>query len=386
MKIAIVANTAWYLYNFRLNLAKSLRADGHEPVFISPDDPYVAKLQGAGFTHRHWTLSRTATSPLGEIRSILDLRRHLKLDGFDAVLSFTPKGNIYAGAALLGQRCVFLPNISGLGAVFSAGGAMAALVRTLYRLLVSPRATRVFFQNEDDLAQFIAARIINPARTERLMGSGVDLQRFRLCPLPSALPAANPDNVTFLLVARLIPEKGIPEYVEAARILRARGARARFQLLGAIDEERGLSLAQIRAWQDEGVIHYLGTSDDVPAVMAQADCLVLPSYYREGVPRSLIEGTAMGRPVITTDMPGCRDVVQQGATGWLCEARNLPSLCQALQEFLDMPASQRSAMGALGRERAVTLFDETAVIERYAVALRQHGPVANAPAKPCDGL
>ncbi len=376
MKIAIVANTAWYLYNFRLNLAKALRTAGHEIVFISPDDLYAARLQEAGFSHRHWPLSASGTNPLGEIRSIVALRRVFHAEKLDAVLSYTPKGNIYSGAALFGHAGVLLPNISGLGGVFSAGGPLAALVRVLYRLAISRRAAHVFFQNEDDMAKFVGAGIIDAGRAERLMGSGVDLQRFQLRPLPSTVHGEPQKAVTFLLVARLIPEKGIAEYVAAARVLRSQGVDAHFQLLGAADEGRGLSLAQIRAWQNEGVIEYLGTSDDVPQVMAQADCLVLPSYYREGVPRSLIEGAAMGRPVITTDMPGCRDVVQPGITGWLCQPRSAESLREALQEFLDMPRTQRSLMGAKGRERAVRLFDESAIIDRYVSTLLHHAKQA----------
>jgi glycosyltransferase involved in cell wall biosynthesis len=375
MKIGIVANTTWYLYNFRLNLAKALRAEGHEPVFIGPADDYVARLQAAGFGHRHWPVSPAGKNPASEIRTVAALRRIFRDEKLDAVLSYTPKGNIYSGLAMLGRPGALLPNISGLGGVFSTGGPLAALVRRLYHLAISRRAAHVFFQNEDDMAQFVEAGIIEPGRAERLMGSGVDLQRFALRPLPSAVDGNPGAAVTFLLVARMIPEKGIAEYVAAARALRDQGANARFQLLGATAEGRGLSAAQIRAWHDEGVIEYLGTSDDVPAVMAQADCLVLPSYYREGVPRSLIEGAAMGRPVITTDMPGCRDVVRPGVSGWLCRPRSVESLRQALQEFLDMPTAQRSLMGAEGRERAVRLFDESAIIDRYAGALRQHTKV-----------
>ena len=369
MKVAIVANTAWYLYNFRLNLAKALRAEGHELVFVSPADPYAAMLHEAGFAHRHWPLSAAGKNPLNEARSIFALRRLLRDEAPGAVLSYTPKGNIYSGLALRGRPGVFLPNISGLGGVFSAGGLLAMLVRGLYRQAISRRAAQVFFQNEDDMGQFIAAGIIEPARTERLMGSGVDLQRFQLRPLPSAVVTDLRAVVTFLLVARLIPEKGIAEYAAAARELQTQGVNARFRLLGAPAEGRGLSMTQVRAWHDEGVIEYLGTSDDVPEVMAQADCLVLPSYYREGVPRSLIEGAAMGRPVITTNMPGCRDVVEPGISGWLCQPRSVESLRQALQEFVDMPPVQRSAMGENGRRRAVRLFDESAIIDRYSRAL-----------------
>lgn len=371
MKVAIVANTAWYLYNFRLNLAKALHAEGHEPVFISPADPYATKLQEAGFAHRHWPLSGAGKNPLNEIRSIFALSRLLRAEAPGAVLSYTPKGNIYSGLALRGRPGMFLPNISGLGGVFSTGGLLAMLVRRLYRQAISRRATRVFFQNEDDMGQFVAAGIIEPARTERLMGSGVDLQRFRLRPLPSAIGTDSNAVVTFLLVARLIPEKGIAEYAAAAREFRIEGINARFRLLGAPAEGRGLSMTQVRAWHDEGVIEYLGTSDNVPEVMAQADCLVLPSYYREGVPRSLIEGAAMGRPVITTDMPGCRDVVEPGISGWLCQPKSVESLRQALRELVDMSPMERSAMGENGRRRAVSLFDESAIIDRYASVLHQ---------------
>jgi glycosyltransferase involved in cell wall biosynthesis len=362
MKIAIVANTAWYLYNFRLNLARALRDAGHESVFISPADPYAAKLQQAGFVHRHWPLSGAGKNPLSELRSILDLRKQFRKEKPGAVLSFTPKGNIYSGLALLGCPGVLVPNISGLGGVFSAGGPLAALVRGLYRLAIARRASHVFFQNEEDMAQFAAAGIAEPSRAERLMGSGVDLKRFPMRPLPSV---GGQTAVTFLLVARLIPEKGIPEYVDAARALHKQGARARFQLLGAPADERGLSLSQVRAWHDEGAIEYLGTSDDVPEVMAHADCLVLPSYYREGVPRSLIEGAAMGRPVITTDMPGCRDVVEPGINGWICQPRSVESLQKTMQAFLDMPASERSTMGRRSRQKVEAAFSEESVLRRY---------------------
>lgn len=366
-RVAVVANTGWYLYNFRRKLMLALKARGHEVIAISPPDEYSARFATDGIAHAPWVLSATGKNPVVELRAVAALRRLLERAGATVVLSYTPKGNIYSGLACVGSRRTLLPNVSGLGRIFSDGGPLATLVQRLYRLAMS-RAPRVFFQNEEDRDQFARAGIVQPSCTERLMGSGVDLERFSLQPLPSA-SAGSGDRVTFLLVARMIREKGIPEYVAAARALRTRWPHARFQLLGALEQSRGLTAAEIDAWVREGAVEYLGTTDDVPAAIAAVDALVLPSYYREGVPRSLIEGAAMGRPIITTDMPGCRDVVEPGVNGWLCTPRDVEGLAQAMANYLAMSPPERAAMGERGRERAVRLFDERAIIASYLDAL-----------------
>ena len=366
MKIALVANTSWYLYNFRRNLMRALREEGHEVVAISPTDDYSARFAQEQVTHVHWPLSPARRNPLQEMASVVALRTRLRQHGIQAVLSYTPKGNIYSGLASLGSDRRLLPNISGLGRVFTNTGWLPALVRRLYRVALG-EASLVFFQNEEDRAEFVRAGIVSHEKTDRLMGSGVDLQRFQFTPRPDN--QSSEGRTTFLLIARMIPEKGVPEFVAAARVIRERHPHAGFQLLGAVSEGDGIPLEQIKTWAAEGIIEYLGTTDDVPSVMAAADCVVLPSYYREGVPRSLIEAAAMGRAIITPDMPGCRDVVEQGSTGWICTPRSVESLVEAMNAFLELPEQARDTMGALGRERAVRLFDERVILARYIDAL-----------------
>lgn len=366
MKIALVANTSWYLYNFRLNLMRALRKEGHEVFAVSPTDDYSARFAQEQVAHIHWPLSPARRNPLQELSSVIALRARLNRYGIQAVLSYTPKGNIYSGLASLGSDRRLLPNISGLGRVFTNAGLLPKLVRRLYRVALG-KASLVFFQNEEDRDEFIREGIVAPEKTDRLMGSGVDLQRFKLTPRTDDQSGSG--RATFLLIARMIPEKGVPEFVAAARVIRKQHPRVRFQLLGAVSESDGIPIEQIKAWELEGIVEYLGTTDDVPSIMAAADCVVLPSYYREGVPRSLIEAAAMGRPIITTDMPGCRDAVEQGSTGWICVPRSVESLADAMDAFLRLSERSRDAMGALGRERAVRLFDERAILARYIDAL-----------------
>jgi glycosyltransferase involved in cell wall biosynthesis len=364
LKFALVANTGWYLYNFRRNLMLALRAAGHEIVVISPPDTYGERLAREGFVHVDWNVSNSGQNPWSELRAVFELRRVLEEHSIDAVLSYTPKGNIYSGLACLRSRRVTVPNISGLGRSLAEGSRLAALTKLLYRIALQ-RAPKVYFQNEDDREMFTRARILGPVPTERLMGSGVDLFRFQAAPLPCV--TALDGEVVFLLVARLIWDKGIRQYVEAARIVRQRWPAARFRMLGALPAPgpASVSSADLQAWETEGLIEYLGTSDDVPAVLREVDCMVLPSYYREGVPRSLIEASAMGRPCITTDMPGCRDVVEHGATGWLCTPRDVGSLVERLEAFLELPSEQRQLMGARARQRAEQVFDERVILRSY---------------------
>lgn len=370
MRIALVANTGWYLYNFRLNLMRSLLVEGHAVVAISPQDDYSRRLSAEGIAIQHWELSGASRNPFRELAAVVRLRRALKVNDVDVVLSFTPKGNVYAGIACIGSLRRTVPNVSGLGRVFSKRGWMQLLMITLYRVALF-KAFQVFFQNEDDREVFLRAGLLPREKTERLMGSGVDLSRFR----PEALPCTTPGGereVVFLLVARLLWEKGVAQYVEAARALKVEcSIRVRCLLLGALspESENAVKLADLEQWQREGVIEYLGTTDNVASLIRKADCVVLPSYYREGVPRTLIEGAATARPIITTDMPGCRDVVIPSRNGWLCRPRDSAALKDVMSFFVAMPSEAKQEMGNASRKLAEDVFDETLVIESYLSAI-----------------
>lgn len=362
MRIAVVANTAWYLQNFRLNLALSLRAQGHEVVFISPADRYVAALEGAGFRHRAWQLASAGTHPLRELASVRQMGRLLREEAVDVVFSYTPKANIYGGLALPRRCRLFVPNVSGLGRAFVQPSWVTPIVKQLYRLAFR-RAHRVVFQNEDDRGIFDAMGLVSRARSLRVPGSGVDLERFTPQPLPAQ--AGSPRS-TFLFIGRLLRDKGAREFVEAARQLRGESRAVRCLMLGSStsDNPAAVSKDELGAWLTEGVIEHIEHCDDVRPWITQADCVVLPSY-REGVPRSLLEAGAMGRPLIASDAPGCRDAVRHEINGYLCEVRSADALAAAMRRFDDLPAGERAALATASRTLMSEVFDERLVIRQY---------------------
>ncbi|NCT83559.1 MAG: glycosyltransferase [Comamonadaceae bacterium] len=375
MKIAIIANSAWYLHNFRLNLARDLRQAGHQVLFISPVDAYTDKLQAAGFEHLSWDVASAGMNPLAELGSVWRLRKLLVNQGIDALLAYTPKANIYSGLALWGQKTLFLPNISGLGRAFIQPSAITLLVVQLYRLALR-QAHRVIFQNMDDLGVFTARGVISRGQAVRVPGSGVDLQRFT----PSERPPSAAPQTHFLFVGRLLRDKGAVEFAEAARALKREHPGLRFTMLGSStsDNPTAVSATQLREWKAAGLVEHQEHLDDVRPLLDAADCVVLPSY-REGVPRSLLEAAAMAKPLVTTDAPGCRDTVIDGDNGYLCQPRSVESLAQAMRRFVELGADEKRTMGRRSRMLAESVFDERLVIDQYMRLLSHPTPPPVAP-------
>ncbi len=372
-RIAIVANTAWYLVNFRLNLMRALQAAGHDVVAMAPDDPpQVARLRAAGVPFIQVPISGAGTNPLRELGSVWRLWRALRAQRADLAFSFTPKGNLYTALACIASGRRFVPNVSGLGRAFIHPSFVTRVVKLLYRGTFG-RAAHVFFQNQDDLDSFVQSGLVPARLCERLPGSGVDLQHFVPSPPPTGMPTAP----VFLLVARMLWDKGVGEFAGAARQVRRLHPRARFQLLGPADVANPAAIPrqQLNDWQAEGLLDYLGPTDDVRPWLVQADCVVLPSY-REGVPRTLLEAAATARPVITTDAPGCRDTVQHGVTGWLCRVKDADDLARCMLRFIALSTADRQAMGAAGRTMTERRFDEQVVIARYLALARHPGTEA----------
>jgi len=362
MKIILVANTSWYLYNFRMTLMMALRERGCEVIAVAPTDAYSAKLVEAGIPHLHVPLRLTGLNPFRELASVLALHRLFRAVEADAVLSFTPKGNVYSGLAIGNAPLIFIANISGLGRAFAQGSLLQPVASVLFKRALA-QATAAFFQNRDDLRTFVDRDLVVAAKAVHIPGSGVNLMRFT--PQNNQGPS-DTKALVFLLIARLIWAKGIKHYVEAARILKARNPKLRFQLLGSVEQGgRGVSKKDLENWKNEGLIEYLGFCDDVRPYIARCDCIVLPSYYREGVPRSLLEGSAMEKPIITTDMPGCRDAVDDGISGFLCRAESTEDLVEKIQSFTGLNAESRRNMGRKARAKMEREFDEQIVINRY---------------------
>jgi len=367
MHIAVVSNTAWYLFNFRLNLMRALVAQGHEVVAIAPHDMYAEFIRAAGVTFESVPLSGAGLNPLREARTVWALGKLFRRHRIDVVLSYTPKGNLYSAIACMANRLPFIPNVSGLGRAFTQPSIVTHVARLLYRLTFR-HAHHVFFQNLDDMQAFVTWRLVSPAKASRLPGSGVDLSHFS----PQPMPAKGPDvGVRFLLVARLLWDKGIGEYVAAARRVLAVHPQTRFSLLGqlGVDNPSAIAEAQIATWVAAGTIRYLGATDDVRPHLAHADCVVLPSY-REGVPRTLLEAAATARPVITTDAPGCRDTVRNGVTGFMCQPKDAVDLARQMLAFIDLPTEDRQSMGQQGRALMESAFSEQIVLGQYLARLQ----------------
>jgi glycosyltransferase involved in cell wall biosynthesis len=357
--IVLSANSDWNIVNFRGGLIEALRDAGYDPVVIAPQDPAAEKRMRALAVERIAVpIQRSGLNPWTDLKLLARYRRHLRTLRPAAYLGYTIKPNIYGSLAAASLGIPSIPNVSGLGTAFMRAGVLQWTVSRMYRVGFR-RAPVVFFQNPEDRQLFVDGRIVRADQARVLPGSGVDLDRFVPVPLPEGPP-------TFLLIARLLRDKGGGEFVEAARLLRGELPGARFQLLGPIDDANrsAISRAEVDRWVDEGVVEYLGTADDVRPHIAAAAAVVLPSY-REGLPRSLLEAAAMGRPLIATDVPGCREVVEDGVNGYLCKVRDSGSLADAMRRVaLDSP-DERRAMGEAARKRVQQRFSEEFVIRAY---------------------
>lgn len=365
--VAISANTSWYLYNFRRNTITALVDAGYQVVAIAPKDDYSPKLESLGASFCHINIDQGGTNPVKDIGTFFSFIKIFKSVKPDVVLSFTPKNNIYGTLAghFVGSKSV--NNIAGLGMVFINEGLTSKIAKFLYKISQS-KASKIFFQNEDDKKLFLESRLAPSYLVDRLPGSGADLNRFQVRP-------ANDDGIIrFLLIARMLYDKGIGHYVEAARALKSKyGDKVEFRLLGFLDVNNpsAVSSSDMQKWVKEGIVNYLGTSDCVEEEIAKVDCMVLPSFYREGVPKSLLEAGAMGKPIITTDNVGCRETVDDGVNGYLCEARSTESLIEKLELIIQMSHELRLNMGRQSRLKIEREFDEQIVINKYLDAVKE---------------
>lgn len=363
--IVISINAAWNIYNFRLGLVRGLQHAGFHVVALAPDDDYVARLHQAGVEFIPIAMDRKGLSPLADAALLLRywwLLGRLKPDVF---LGYTAKPNIYGSIAAHLRGARVINNVSGLGTAFIRRSWLTLLVSQLYRFAFRGSAT-IFFQNGEDRDLFLEARLVRRDQARLLPGSGVDLERFAAAPLPASAPEAP----VFLLIARLLRDKGVVEFVEAARKVRARFPMARFRLLGFLGAENRTAVGrgEVDEWVREGVVDYLGAADDVRPFIAAADCVVLPSY-REGLPRTLLEAAAMGRPLIATDVPGCREIVRHDENGLLCKVRDADSLAEAMIRFIAADEETRQRWADASRARTVRDFDERRVVELYLEAI-----------------
>lgn len=361
-KILFLVTEDWYFLSHRLCLAQACRDRGWDVVVATQVNNGREAIEREGLRIAPITVRRGGKNPLTELRTLLQIARIYRRERPDIVHHVALKPVIYGSlAAMAAGRPVVINAVAGMGYAFSADSLSSKIVRWLVqgllRFCLRGRKNWLILQNRDDARTMTEGHLIEPDRLTVIPGSGVDPERFKPAPEPEG-------DVVIAVVCRMIREKGIYEAVDALRDLKNRGARTRLWLVGDPDTENpsGVSPEILRRWDREGTVEWLGHQSDIAAIWARAHIAALPTYYREGIPKSLIEAAACGRPIVTTDMPGCRDLVTDGENGLLVPPRDAAALADALERLIDSPETRRR-MGAAGREAVERLYTEEKVVQ-----------------------
>lgn len=365
--ILFLANTDWYLYNFRLALAEGVRDWGGEVCFVSPPGEYVSKLKNRGFRWLELPLERTGTDPFRDLASLRRIAAIYRRIAPDLVHHFTIKPVLYGSiAAWLSGVPAVVNAVTGLGYVFVRGGwqgwLLRAMVKPVYRFALTRSNSRAIFQNSVDLEKLEERGLVRRGDAVIIRGSGVDVARYAPTPEAKGIPKV-------VLASRMLWEKGVGDLVEASKILREQGVKARVVLAGALDPEYRSSIPEVQLleWVDQGLAEWVGHQEDMPSVYRDSHVVALPTFYGEGVPRSLVEAAAAGRPIVASDIPGCREIVQHGVNGLLVPPQDPAALAEALRTLLLDP-DLRMRMGRAGRDLAVVEFsNEKVTAETLAV-------------------
>jgi len=365
-KIAFVGNTSFSLYKFRLGVMRNFISKGYEVIAIAPEDEYSMLFQVEEIKFIPIDIDGKGKSILKDIKLTNQFYNIYKENKIDFIFHYTIKPNIYGSIAC---RILKIPSIAittGLGFSFNKKNIFNLFIKTLYRLSLG-KVLEVWFLNSNDKNTFIENKIIKADKAFILQSEGVDSNYY----LPQD-KSKESDKMVFLLLSRLIKEKGIEEYVQAAQILIEKGLNIECQLLGKIEKEsnKNISIDIVNKWHNSGFINYLGESIDVRKYIINSDCVVLPSYYMEGVPRCLMEGMCMERPIITTDNVGCNELIIDNVNGYICEPRDILDLAKKMELMYNTSFEDRQQFGKNGRKRILDFFDEKKIIEQYNFKLK----------------
>ena len=366
-RLLFVVNVDWFFLSHRLPIALAAQAAGYEVHLACQFTEKGKSVKQHGFVLHELRLERSGTSLFKELKTVFAIRGLVKKVQPDLIHSVTIKPVLYTGLATRFSDIAQVASISGLGFVFISEGFKAYVVRKLvslfYKVALRRDNTKVIFQNPNDKELFISEGIIKPNQAIIIKGSGVDLNKYEVVDQPDGEPVV-------MLLARLLVDKGVGEFVDAARLLKFQNISCRMVLVGDIDDNpKSVSITQLKNWVDDGLIEYWGFSENVSETYAKSNIVVLPSY-REGLPKSIIEAAACGRAVITTDVPGCRDAITPAVTGLLVPVKDAAALAEAIAK-LCVDHDLRHQFGVAGRLLAQTEFDIDSVVNQH-LALYQH--------------
>lgn len=351
MKVMILANNDVGLYQFRKELIEELLKE-HEVVISLPYGDFVKPLEDIGCKFVDTPVDRRGINPIKDLRLFFKYWKILKQEKPDLVITYTIKPNVYGGCACRFMKIPYAVNITGLGTAFENGGMLKKIV-TVMNKAGCKKAKVVFFENEGNRQIFIQEKIVKESQTHRLNGAGVNLEKYQVAPYPVG------EKIKFLFMGRIMAEKGIDELFEAMQHLVSDGINCELNLLGFYEENYK---EKIEKYEAEGWLHYYGYQKDVRSYIEDCHCFVLPSWH-EGMANSNLECAASGRPVITSNINGCLEAVEDGVSGYLCQKQNAEDLYQLMKKFVMLPCDVKKAMGLAGRKHMEKVFDKKKVVE-----------------------
>lgn len=358
-KIAFVGNSLQTMCNFRLGVMAELVKNGYEVVVIAPKDSDITALKQAQIRLIPVEIDCKGMNPLVDINLITALKNIYKKEQFDFIFHYTIKPVIYGGFAARRAHIPQISVITGLGYTFIRKGWINRVAKCLYRFSLRG-AKEVWFLNQEDKTLFIEENIVAQYKTRLINGEGVNLDKYKSSTVTSSCP------FTFLFVGRVLWDKGVGEFVEAAKVVKKQHPKVQFKILGQLGANNPacVNSQQMNLWEQTGAIKYLGETNNVYPYIEQAHCIVLPSY-REGISRVLLEAASMEKPLIASNVPGCREIVIDGVDGFLCEPKNTSSLIACMMHMLSLPEAARDTFGRNGRDLVRKLFDEKIIIQLY---------------------
>jgi len=364
VKIAIVSNTSWSIYNFRLGLIKFLRKRNFDVEVIAPRDRFSAKLVSEGIPYHNVQFNTYSYSPFHDISTLFQLIKVYKKYKYDFVIHYTIKPNLYGTIAATLVRIPSICVTTGLGQLFQGKRLWVEVIVKILYWLVGKLTRKIGFLNVENRDEFIRRKLIRKEKTFILPGEGIDCRNYRN---KSFADFVGESHTSFLFAGRILWEKGISSIYEAAKVIKKSYPMTRFNLLGFIDPANpdGVPFEVIEKWQREGIIEYLGETEDVRPYLLETSCVLFPSTYGEGISRLLLEAACTGVPIITTNQVGCRDVVEHGVTGYLGRPGSTTDLINNIELFISQSASERYKMGLNARRKTSELFDSRLVNQKY---------------------